>query len=289
MPPILVAPVEGQQLVPPRVGLLATVAALASDDRIAAGIEWEPESCVVGGVYDPDLCGPTPDSIDVPASSGTESARSFVAWGGDRCSPWDQARDWRGRARRNLEATLSYQVAHEFWTGTLATAATPDWPNRFLASQESDTVTDGPTSVTDALACLEQGIAEAGRGRRGMIHATPQLVTHWQIGGALRREGGLILTIMDTIVVADAGYDGSGQYGQPVAEGSVWAYGTELVQVRLGALRYVPDGEPLSAMALDRSVNTVEVRAERDALIQWDHCIHVAAEVNLSLCGIGGS
>ncbi len=283
----LLAPVAAQQLAPPRVGLLATLTAVAGDARMADGAAWQPESCDLGGVFDPVLCAPVA-TITPRVAPGIEESVPFGIWADDRCAPWDQERDWQGRARRSLEATQSYQVAREFWTGTLAKAATPDWPNRYLARPDSDVVSTGPESATDALACLEQGIAQTGHGRRGMIHATPQLVTHWQIGGALRREGGLLLTIMDTIVVPDAGYDGSGPNGEPAAEGSQWAYGTEVVQVHLGPIEYVPD-DPLSGEGFDRASNTVVVRAQRLARVQWDHCVHVAAEVNLSLCGVGGS
>lgn len=282
-------PVEAQQLVPPRTGLLSALAALPAAERMATGIAWEPEACGYGGAFDPKLCSPSSlSTIEPDAGPGLEEAVPFTVWGADVCATFQRDRDRTGRARRQLAAIESYQVARELWTGTLARAASPDWPNEYLAKPSSDVVTDGPAAATVALACLEQGIAEAGKGRRGMVHATPATITHWQVGGALRREGGLVLTINDTIVVADAGYDGSGPNGEPAADGSVWAYATELIAVRLGPVRYVPDVAE-SAEALNRLVNTVVVRAERDAVLQWDHCIHIAAEVDIALCGIGGS
>lgn len=285
----LLAPVVGQQLAPPRVGLLATLTALGQGElRMADGIAWQPETCDLGGVFDPAMCTPPQTTIEPRDTEAIEEATAFGIWADDKCSTFDFDRPRRDLARRGLLATESYQVAHEFWTGELARAATPDWPNKYLASLDSDVLTTSPAATTHALACLEQGIAETGHGRRGMIHATPQLVTHWQAGGALRREGGLILTVLDTIVVPDAGYTGSGQYGQAPSAGSQWAYATEVIQVRLGAIEYVAD-DAFSAESVDRLSNDIVVRAQRLALIQWDHCIHAAVEVDLGLCGVGGS
>jgi hypothetical protein len=264
------------------------VAALTeATERWAAGVTWEPEGCGVSGVYDASTCPPDDTPIEIPDGRDTITANPYVVWAGDKCSPWELARDWKGKAQRQLLATESYQIAFELWTGTQAQAS--NWDNRYLASPLSDVLTDGPESPTHALACLELGIAKAGKGRRGMIHATADVVTEWWARGALRREAGLILTVLDTIIVPDAGYDGSGPNGEPAADGSVWAYGTEIVQVRHSAVRYVPSDEAISARNFDRSVNTVLFRAERDALATWDACIHVAVEVDIGLCGIGGS
>lgn len=255
-------------------------------DRWTAGIAWQPEGCGEGFLYDASTCPPDND-IDVGVGRDAIEANPYVIAAGDKCSPWELGRDWKGKAQRQLLASQSYLVAHELWTGEQAQDS--GWPNRYLASLDSDVLTDGPESPTHALACLELGMAQAGKGRRGMIHATADVVTEWWARGMLRREGGLILTVLDTIVVPDAGYTGSGQYGQPAADGSVWAFGTDVVQVRLGPIRYVPIDETISARNFDRSVNTVLFRAERDALATWDACVHVAVEIDLALCRIGGS
>lgn len=252
----------------------------------AGGVAWEPEGCGTGGLYDASTCPPD-NQIEIPDGRGLIEAKPYVVWAGDKCSPWDLARDWKGKALRQLLASQSYQIAQELWKGAQAQAS--GWDNRFLASPDSDVLTDGPAPPLQALACLELGVARAGKGRRGMIHASADLVTTWQAGGALRREGGVILTVVDTVVVPDAGYDGSGPNGEPAVDGSVWAYGTDMVAVRLSPVRYVPTDESISARNFDRSANTVLFRSERDAIATWDACVHVAVEVDLALCGIGGS
>lgn len=272
---------------PPRVGLLPTIRPGALE---RGGFQFAPENCGEVGAADPCDTG----EKSIPDSLESVEAQAFVIWAGDRCSSFGRDRDRAQRARNQLEAGESYAVAKELWRGDVARAATPDWPNRYLASTEADvlTATGGlvqPTAATVALACLEQALGDCAHGARGMIHCTRQLATHWQALNLLRREGQLLLTALDTFVVADAGYDGSGvnDAGEIVAaeDGSQWAYATTPVIVQLGEVALVPDGV---ASALDRSVNTEEWRAERLAAAEWDGCCHFAVSVDIPLCDIGG-
>jgi len=282
---------------PPRYGLVVSARAggtltdtpvgqssAADGDRWEQGFAFVPENC--GVVNATDRC--VPGTLTPPANLPIVQERPIALWTADKCSTFDNLRDFQGRARRQLLAGSPTALAREFWKGTLATAQT--YPNRFLADTNTiDTATAGPIAPNDALACLEQGIAEAANGQRGMIHATVGTVTAWQAGGALRREGGLLLTVVDTIVVADAGYDGTGPGGVPAAAGSVWAYGTTMVDVRLGApvvpQPYDSSIAGIDARTVDRSINNIVVYAWRMGAATWDGCAHVAAEINLPLCG----
>lgn len=119
-----------------------------------------------------------------------------------------------------------------------------------------------------------------------MIHAPRSIVTLWKNLNLVERQGNLILTINDTIVVPGAGYDGSGPDGQPAAANSMWVYGTGLVDVRLGTIEVV--GGP-NAQGLDRTNNDIIIRASRMAAATFDPCVHLAVEIAASPCGIGGS
>lgn len=272
---------------PPAVPPVLSLVSMARDpgdwdDHMANGIRFQPESCSGGGgVLDP--CGS--DDKDIDATPAVVDFQPFAVWEGDRCSGTAfNSRDFKGRAQRLLLACESSHIAHEFWTGTLARAK--HWTaNRYLASEASDVVTNGPSEALQALECLEEALASCNCGQRGMIHCTPQLASVWSEFDVLRREGKYILTIMDTIIVPDAGYNGSGPYGPAVA-GSQWTYATSMVDVRRGPISIVPD---TVAEAMDRSNNLIEFRAERMAAATFAGCCHIAAEVNLPLCGIGGS
>jgi hypothetical protein len=193
-----------------------------------------------------------------------------------------------------LEATQSFQVADELWTGALRDAADAGEDledNPALTDSSSDTVTGGPEDVVDALACLEQGLAQCSQGRRGMIHATPQVLVQWIAASAVRLEGGQYLSPMGNLVVADAGYPGDGPGGS-AAGASQWAYATGIISVRLSTPQVIPgnlDSAQVMAQALNREDNTLDVYAQRLALLQWDECCHLAAEIDLPVCLVGGA
>jgi len=277
-------PIAAPPAVPPRVGLIASAITPPTEqgERWQLGITYQPENCSGGGVGDPcgggsKTIGPNADIVDYDP---------FYVWAGDQCSAFGfDAHDYIGRANRLLLASESFQIAREFWTGAQATAS--GWPNRFLASAASDVLSPG-TGLTpiQALSCLEMGLADCNDGQRGMIHATRQVALLWAQNGLIKREGNLVLTINDTIVVADAGYDGSDPDGNPATNGAVWAYATDMVTVRRGPIAVVPDK---FSEAVDRSVNLIEYRAERLAAATFDGCCHLAVQIAADVCGIGGS
>lgn len=278
---MLLAPVPAPPIQPPRVSLLTAAQVIADGaDRWGQGYVFVPEgNASGGGVADP--CAGSFTQVRPPASV---EVQPFYVWEGDTCTRLSRTYDEIvARARRNLQGSESYHIAREFWKGTLATAM--GWTDQpVLASPDSDTLTNGPAQPLDALACLEQGLATAQRGRRGMIHATHALATYWQSLYLLHTEGTNLLTALGTIVVVDAGYDGSGPDGQAAVDGSQWAYATGLVQVRLDQVTTLPDTE---AQALNRENNDVTAYASRLASPSWDLEAHLAAEVDVPFCWVG--
>lgn len=278
---------------PPRVGLLPSLRAdqvTETGPMRAVGVAYVPEGCGTGGRTDP--CDPgTLGAVDNPTMV---EAEPFTVWAASKCSPQPRDFDYQGRARRQLAAIESYEIANELWTGSLTQAsATSDgdpWPNPYFAQPAADVLTASGGEVTpmgaiQGLACLEQALGDYLHGQRGMIHCTRQTAIHWDQLGMLRREGPVVLTLLDTIVVPDAGYDGSGPDGSAAADEQIWAYGTGMVGVRLGPVVTVPGND---AEATNRSTNTITYRAERDAAAWFDECALVAAAVAIPLCDVGG-
>jgi hypothetical protein len=197
------------------------------------------------------------------------------------------------RAIDQLLATQSKRIAEEFWTG--AEARADGWDNRYLAHLASDVLSDsGAVSATVGLACLEQYLADCSGGEPGMIHAPRQVVTHWKALGLVTFENGLVRTVLQTIVVPDAGYDGSGPQQAvngaptPAVDGSIWAYATSPVEVRLGPVDAQPAPDSVWEV-VDRDTNDFTVFAQRLAMVTFDNCCHAAVEMDLPLCGIGGA
>lgn len=289
-------PITAPLAEPPRQGsgaLLPTLGRLAAEGlpEREVGFAFDPEGCGESDTLPEDPCDTTPATKTIAENPGLVGAPGFVIWTGDKCSAFDfESRDFPGRAQRQLAAVRSYQVAHELWTGDEASSVTEpsDVTFRWLAHLDSDTLTAGPTSPTDALAELEYALGQCGKGRRGVIHVTRHAATFLWSQQLLRREGNQLLTGLDTIVIADAGYDGSGPEGQPMVDGSQWAYATGMPIVQLGAERILP-GRGDTGAAINRGTNTIEWRAEQKAAVGWDQCCHLAAEINLQLADIGGA
>lgn len=264
-----------------------------ADDRWISSFVIVPETCGDGGgIFDP--CD-RPDLTPGRRPANVE-AEPFAVWEGDACSAMGITSDeeFVARARRTLERCQSKHVAAEFWSGTQATAS--GWPNKFLTRYDADVLTDGPTAMASALACLEQGISDAGCNEQGVIHATVQAVTMWHALQLVQRQGSTLYTIHDTIVVADAGYNGDGpaidEESEARAAGQTqWAYGTSIPTVLLGPITVTPDsvdGARAMARAMDRSVNDLAYIAWRPAMATWDGCVHVAVELDLETCLVGG-
>lgn len=287
--------VESIKARPPVYGLLQAVPGLVDggETRWAWGFNFEPETCAAGGAVNLDCHGDT-EQLTATARPPVVDGDPFVVWSADRCSALGnlgtRSAEFAARALRSLQASQSFVVAHELWTGTIAKANA--LANEWLTSPASDVLSPTGVAMTPvgALACLEQGLGNCGMGRRGLIHVSPQLLTHLVADFAVRLQGDLWLTPTGNIVVADAGYDGSAPDNlEPTATGaSQWAYATSMMRIRLSPPLTIPDGTAISAESLNKLNNTVVVYAERLAGIEWDACCHLAAEVNLPRCAFGG-
>ena len=200
-------------------------------------------------------------------------------------------RDAEGRAKRLLEANLSRILANELWTGTRSVAAA------FQAAGPpiiNDSLVRNPTTLNGgvkagyltALAELEQAYADRDN-RPGFIHCQPRIASLWKAAYAieLAPSGRYFTTGLGNVVVADAGYDGSGSGG--ITAGSrvrSWAYisgpvayartpvrlQTALLSERFGA----------SAGGSAVGTNDLTTRAECDAAVFWDSKVNVACLVD---------
>jgi hypothetical protein len=203
--------------------------------------------------------------------------------------------DVEGRARALLTQVESAAIARELWTGGLATAAAAAaasgsdlqlaWQaNARLASTgasgtvATSVVAGGTTAVSRkaGLAAIEQAISDASAGAPGVIHMTRTTVTHLAQPAALRREGNTILTMLDSRVVADAGYPGTSPAGAAPAAGEAWIYGTARPTIR----RSDVEVRGLPGERVDRSNNRTKTRASRYVLTTFP-CGVFAARITL--------
>lgn len=265
---------------PPRVGLIASARTdLRLDPRWTAGFSYEPENyCAANGVVDPCESNKAlePDNRDIV------TVDPVVLWAGDACNTY-AARDRAARARRRLAACQSKLLAGELWEGTL-TQASANVNNKYLASPDANTISLDSLSASDGLACLEQALAACSCSR-SMIHVTPGLMTYFARDSLVTRIGDVFVTANDNLVVADAGYTGTGPEGQAAVTGAVWAYGTDVVNVALDEVQVFPRDD-IEAMGQTDGLydNTLTYRAERLAAAWWDGCCHLAVAFDIDVC-----
>lgn len=271
---------------PPRFGLIASAPTIDNQDRWQEGFKFAPENCGSSGRVSVGCRGNT-DTLDSDTGPTTVEGDPFVVYSWDECSTFGfLARDYQGRARRQLLATRSFQMADELWSGTLRDADT--LANRVLTDPESDVLTNGAASEVSALACVDSAVLTASQGRQGMVHMTPQLLVHLKNMNVVQLEGTTWTTPNGNIIVPDAGYDGSGPVtgGVPTPAGdSQWIYGTGLIYLRMADIEILPGD---FAQAVDRSTNLVTFYAQQLVAYEWDECVHFAAEVDVPLCLVGG-
>lgn len=262
---------------PPLHGLQASADEVRDPDRWDLGATFCPENCVEVGVWDPDCAvwpgGIPPTKSPAPANQPCYDVDPFVIESSFECSTAGfKSQDYRGRARRQLEAGTSKAMEHELWTGALK-------PTNPHLNSISATILAGGTDqpLQLAIALLGNALSACAHGGRGTIHAPTFIVDSWmyESGGSYFEPVGnrLITRNRGDIVVSGTGYDGTGPGGIAPPPGMSWVYATGPVQYRLDDIVVYPD-EMKEATAY--RTNQVEYRAERQALINFDPCSHFA-------------
>jgi hypothetical protein len=283
-------PMDAPQLAPPRLGLLQSVLRPSGvPSRWRNGITFLPENAEAAAPEThswwscPDVDEGGQSAADVQGSKGLDTAPPLVDYHpwtphvDDTCST-DTTRDYVGRARRRLAATLGRQVESELWTGRVAQAA--GYPNNFLANSGSPFFEDlGTVNMTGALPRAQQFIADTIEGR-GTIHANYLTVGLWAEANAVRREGNVLLDVFDNIVVPGTGYPGTGVDGEEPSPGQAFVFVT-------GLITYLEDNEvtlqpPKADMAIDPALNDVAYHAEKHVAAFWDGICHGMLSVDLN-------
>lgn len=243
------------------------------------------------GAGTPGAAAPTSSTSGTLAITrpSTVEWRSYLVRVFEKCSLMSGlARDYADIARAIVEAGTPKAVEREFWDGRFTRA--DGGSNLYLTKSGSTVVNPTPgTAVSFArgLRLLEQALADHGHGAPGFIHCRPETID--DTSELLRRQGNVLLTLRDTVVVPGTGYSGLGPQGdsnEKPAVGKTWMYATGPVRYRATAVEPVPDwdvgpGGRIPAAAVDRATNTVQVWGRRTALAEWDGRAHFAVYVDL--------
>jgi hypothetical protein len=267
-------PVAGVPAAPPASGLVAS-AVRPNLDRWETGLAWSPERC--GTEY---RLVPVCDEPEIGYEASRPGAAYYQPVGAqfaDECSTLGGPVDV-DRVRRLVEAQTPFAIARELWTGELTqtdpyTVGGEQRTNAYLASPDADVVTGSGTDPVVAFGRLEQAALEATHGQPVMLHVP--VMALGRLHDAFRNVGQQLVTHAGNVLVADAGYSGSGPAGQAPGA-AVWAYATAPVAVLISPITLITDPD-----AVDRSTNTRTVSGSRVFAAAFDSCVHLATELTL--------
>lgn len=244
-----------------------------------------------GTVQGPGSWIPCPvdaNSVDETGQTGKAIRRDdgliewdpYAIYDGDGCTTLDSTfDDARQRTTDSLRVQSGHLVENVLWTGQVnGLDFTANHPNTALASSDAD-LPNGTTSlgVVPAMSLMIETLADTIGGQRAMIHVPAELLPYLDFYGQVNRVGDLLTTFAaDHIIVAGTGYPGTDPDGVSEA-GVTWIYGTSLVELFLSSIT-VPTDAPTYA-AVGRSLNDIDVVAERMALAHFDRSAHIGIPV----------
>jgi hypothetical protein len=240
---------------------------------------------------------PTCSDLKPTQRASTETFRPVSLITALECSTFGGI-DVQDVASRNLDETASYALAREMLTGQASLRdANPNVAGPLgnpSLQNTAQVVGDGSVGPVGALGCLEQRMADATGGRRGVILVGPAMALYLGQNSLLHIEGdlttGRLRTLSGTRVVVDGGFDGRAptddspgespgspgdpcvpwnSTGAPAAGEELYIYATAAVWAGVGPGRMLSD--------VDRANNTASAREERPALVAFTPCATFAA------------
>lgn len=250
---VMFAPVDGPPARATGPNLVNSAIQPADGARWQNGFAWRPETCINEQGFMPcDPVGLPTDEVDNPVQYYEPPA--FRVW--DECTTLSTGPTGldEARLRRQAEAVTSYEVAHELWTGELssgspATVGGVAHVNAFLADGGGTTVTvDGDTA--NRLRQLEQAAKQAAKGQQVVLHLP---IGYLPAMDELRLVGDTLYTPLGSIVVADAGYPGTG----PVAAGTSEVQTVTLSDATGGTFTLTFNGQTTTALAFNAASGAV--------------------------------
>lgn len=284
-------PVELDRCTPAVVGgLLQSSCPLPADWE--RGISFSDTACLLPTVM--GECPTCPDNLKATQRLTTATFRPVSLITALECSTFGGI-DVRQVASQNLDETSDWALAREMLTGEAS--ARDANPNVVDGGGGNPSLQSAAVSLGDsfsdpvgALGCLEQAIADATGGRRGVILAGPEVALALATFDLVMREGGRLVTMTGTRVIVDGGFDGRAPDSAespespgdesppcvpwnsapgPALGDPLWLYATASIWAGVGTALMRDD--------VNRANNTASAREERPALAAFTPCATFAA------------
>lgn len=209
------------------------------------------------------------------------------------CSTFSAQFEYEERARARLQRNLSYLIGNELWGGTVA--ASGSHANHYLTDGHAVDVGLAATGVygadkavlgiAEAIGALE-AVADRVYGGRIMIHMHPVLAASAAADHLVERQGKYLLTkTRDSFIVADSGYQMTGDAGTVDTTSHAWVYATAPVTIDVGPemIFGANRGDPNFYQLFLRDQNTNAVLVERAVRFQFDPSVHLKALVDFTV------
>lgn len=246
-----------------------------------------------GFEYEDSLCGPPQLEVfrdECPPESFTKDAQRnsifcnaepFVVVGSYKCPPVGRQADEAFEiARQRLLKWEEFMVEFAFSSGSLSSLGTPLTPSLPYGNPDCglipiDLNEDGAVGPIAAIALLEEALgATSGC---GIIHVPSRLAPFLDYYRLLEKDGDGLYTPEGYPVSLGRGYASFGPGGTPPVDGEKWIYATGPILMAKSNMIQVPEN---IAEGVNRSINDVEVRAERFYALGFS-CALFAVRVNL--------
>lgn len=259
--------------------LTSTTPIFLEDPHWQSGIEWESDCSVeMSSTILP--CPEVTGSKEAEGGLTLCSATPFTVVGSYKCPPVGSL-DARKIASNRLKKNKEREIEEIFWTGTTSVgeiSPSLQGGNDSCGDPPVDLTPDsGALSPVAAIAALESNIADCIPGGLGTIHVNFGVLPYLAANTLLVEKDGKYYTPSGQLIIAGAGYPGSGPGNVAAAAGESWIFATGPVSVFHSDVFFTSS----TIEAVDRSLNNVTVYAEQTYSVVWECCLF---GVRVSLC-----
>lgn len=262
--------------------LTSTTPIFLEDPHWQFGIGWD-QDCSVEMSSTLLPCPEVTGSKDAEGGLTFCEATPFTVIGSYKCPPTgrlisDPKKVASNRLKKNRERT----VEKIFWTGL--TSVGPVNPSLQAGNDTCGTPpidltpASGALSPVAAIAALESSIAECVPGGIGVIHFNHGFLPYMASNHLLVERDNKFYTLSGQLIVAGAGYPGSGPGNVAAPPGETWIFATGPISVFNSSVFFTP---PRVEQAIDKLLNDVVERAEQTYAVIWECCLFA---IRVALC-----
>lgn len=255
-------------------GLLTSLEPIqVSDPHWQSGFEWESDCSV-------ETSGTLPPCPEPVASKATDgglvfcTAEPFTVYGSYKCSTGGRSVSEAmeiaaNRLRRNKESG----VESIFWTGNTSVGTIS--PSLQGGNPSCDifpidlTPSSGAVTPVTAIATIESNMVECIPGGVGVFHVNLGFLEFLHSNLLAKESKGKFYTPAGQLIIAGAGYPGTGPGNIPVDPGETWVFATGLMAVYSSDIFYTPSD---IGQAIDRRINDITFYAEQTFSVIWECC-----------------